>query len=253
MLVRDEVGPAVAHAGHEAQHEGIDQVVDVQRMVERPAVAEHGEGAARHALEDHEEALGVAGTVDRRGPQDHRLHPAAGELRHERLGLVLGALVVVGRLDRRVFVGGRVLHVAVHAAGAAIDELPNAGLEGGLQHDAGALDVDLVVEGVGHVELAKSRREMEHELDPSHALLHHLTVGHRPEDDLGAHRPQGIALESVLVVQGHDLVPRRAKAPDQRRAGEARTSGDQNPHAHSLLVAPTIRDALFPLRVPNLV
>ena len=238
MLVGDEVLPPVADPGREAEHEGVDQVVDVERVIERLAVAEHREGAAGDALEDHEEALGIAGTVDGRGTQDHRLHLAAGELLDQRLGLVLGALVVVGRLDRRVLVRRRMVHVAVHAAGAAVDELPDPGPDRGLEHVPGALDVDVVVEGVGHVELAERRGEVEHVLHAPHAALDHGTVGHRSDDHLGAHGAEGVALKAVLVVQSHDLVPRPPKAPDQCRTREPCTARDKDPHSRSLVVIP---------------
>src|SRR5436190_1779350 len=91
LLVPDRRAP-VAHAGLLHEQERIDQVVDVERMVERAAVAEHRERAGLRALEDHEEALGIAGPVDRRRAQDHRGQAALVVLEHEGLGLVLGAL-----------------------------------------------------------------------------------------------------------------------------------------------------------------
>jgi hypothetical protein len=67
-LVGDEISLAVADVGAHRRHEGVDEVVDVERVIERLAVAEHRERAARDALEDHEEPLRVAGAVDRGGP-----------------------------------------------------------------------------------------------------------------------------------------------------------------------------------------
>ena len=53
--------------------------------------------------------------------------PLRAELARELLGFELGALIDVAGSERRVFVGGRLLDVAVHAAGAAVHDAADAG------------------------------------------------------------------------------------------------------------------------------
>ncbi len=130
VLVGDQIRLAVADVERHGGDEGVDEVVDVERVIERLAVAEHRKHAARDAPEDHEEPLGIAGPVDGRRPQDRRAQPAPIPLAHERLRFVLRLLVVVGGLDRRVLVGRRIVDVAVHAAGAAVDDLLHARTRG---------------------------------------------------------------------------------------------------------------------------
>ena len=133
VLVGDQVGLAVADLGRHGRDECVDEVVDVERVVQRPAVAEHRKDAARDALEDHEEPLGVAGAVDGGRPQDRRAQAGGGSTRAKRTARPrTSLLVVVGRLDRRVLVGGRIVDVAMHAAGAAVDDFLDAGASGGV-------------------------------------------------------------------------------------------------------------------------
>jgi hypothetical protein len=114
----------------------------------------------------------------------------------------------------------------VHAAGAAIHELPHLGLQRRFDHVAGALDVDLIVKGMGNVELPESGREMKDVLDAPHAPLDDGAVRHRPDDHFRPHRPERVALESVLVVERDDLVSRFAQPTDQCRSGEACATSD---------------------------
>ena len=69
----------------------------------------------------------------------------ASELARELLGVELGALIDVAGIERRVLVGRRMLDVTVHAAGAAVDDAPDAGGARRLEHMARAVDVDRAI------------------------------------------------------------------------------------------------------------
>jgi len=238
LLVGDQVGLPVALAGRHHQQAGVDQVVDVKRVVERAAAAEHREPARGDAPVDQVETLGVAGAVDRRGPAHHRREAAAPELGDHRLGLVLGLLVVVGGMHGRLLVRRGPLDVAVHAAGAAVDELAHAGGDRGLQRVARALDVDLPVVPLRDVHLAEGGREVVDELDALHHAVEQRPVGHRPDDDLRAPVAELLRLEPLLVVEGDHLVLLVEQPPHQGLAHEARPARDQHPHPPPSPAAP---------------
>ena len=98
-------------------------------------------------------------------------------IEHQRLRVVLGLLVIVRRADRRVLGGGRMLDVAVNAAGAAVHELAHAGIERRLQHDARALDVDFAIVTARHVHFSERRRDMMHYVGARDAAPDGLRVG----------------------------------------------------------------------------
>src|SRR3954451_5898133 len=139
-------------------------------MVESAPAPEHGECSVGNPLEDHEEALRIARSVDGSGSLDHDLH-VTGLALHQRLRFVFGSLVIVGWTDRGVFIRRRVFHVAMNAAGAAVQELAAAAPPRCVEHYPSSLDIHLVVEGVGNVELPECRCQMEDELRTPDTLL----------------------------------------------------------------------------------
>jgi len=199
-------------------------------MVEGPAAAEHREGPGGDAAEDHLEAFGISRAVDGRGPEDDRVQAPPVVLEHDRLRLVLGALVVIRRTDRRVLTAGRVVDVAVDAAGAAVDELPDARRLRGLQHVPGAPDVHVFIVAIRDVQLAERGREVLDDLDALDALPHDVPVGHAADHDPRTPVAQLLGSESLLVIEGDDLMAEVEQAADESLAGEARASRDENLH-----------------------
>ena len=102
--------------------------------------------------------------------------------------------------------GRRVSDVAVDAAGAAVDELADAGGLRLLQADARAPDVNVPVIALGDIELPEGGGQMKHDLRTRHASAHRGQVGNRTDDDLGPPGAQLRGLKPLLVVEGHHLV-----------------------------------------------
>ena len=94
----------------------------------------------------------------------------------------------------------------MHAAGAAVDDFLHADSRGRRQHVARALDVDLVVVLLGHVELAKGRRQVMDDVDALHRARDDVAVRDGAENDLRAAAFQLGRGEAFLVVQHHDGV-----------------------------------------------
>ena len=117
-----DVGPPRRRRHLAAEPEPLDQVVDVGQMVEDLARPERDEPAPRDAPEQLQQPA-VAGAVDAARPGDHQFDPGPRRrLAAEALPLELRPLVLVARPQRRVFVGRRVLDVAVHADRAAMHD-----------------------------------------------------------------------------------------------------------------------------------
>jgi hypothetical protein len=146
------------------------------------------------------------------------------------LALVLGKLVVVLGLDRRVLVAGRVVDVAVHALRAAIDDLADALLLRQLQQAAEAALVDLGVDLVGHVDLAERRRQVVHHLHAVQGLGQRLRVRHGAIDDLRAALLEFVVEQPLLVVQHDRLVAAVQHPPRQMAAREPRPACHQYLH-----------------------
>ena len=119
---RDEEGLAHRLRPLERQQEALEQVVDVDRVIERPARADDRVPPARDRPEELQEAR-LARPVDRAGPHDrHRQAATAVEVEGQRLGLRLRGLVHVAGRDGRGLVGRRMLDVAVDAHRGGVDE-----------------------------------------------------------------------------------------------------------------------------------
>ena len=113
-----------------AQPKAFDEIVDVGQMVVDLAAAERDPAAPRDAAKQLQQPA-IAGTVDAAGPRDRDLdaEPRARFAR-EPLAFELRLLIDVARPERRVFVGGRMLDIAVHADRAAVDHAAHAGAGG---------------------------------------------------------------------------------------------------------------------------
>ena len=195
------------------------------------AVAEHREPSLGGLAIDHVEALGIARPVDGGGAQYRRIEPPLRKVEHDGLGQIFGLLIVIRRLYRRSLGGRRIFDVAVHPAGAAIDQFAHFGGERLLQHDARSLDVDLVVVAAGNVEFAERGRQMLHDFDALHAAAHDGAIGHGADDDLGAPAAQLVRLVAFLVVEPDHLMAVVEQSLDERLAGEPRCTGNQNFHS----------------------
>ena len=86
--------------------------------------------------------------ADRPNDDDIESRGPPAELGGQALALELRALVDVARRERRRLVGGRILDMTVHAAGAAVHDARRCRPARGFEHMTRALDVDPRVRGV---------------------------------------------------------------------------------------------------------
>ena len=123
-----------------------------------------------------------------------------------------------------------------------------------VHHVPCSLDVYFVVDALGYVELAESRREMEDELHALHARGDGRGVRHGSDVNVRAHRPERVTRQARLVVERHDLMSGAEQSADERSAREPRSPSDQNFHTPSspqctldcgrLMPTPSRRDLL---------
>jgi hypothetical protein len=126
LAAGEDVGAAGCGGNGAAQTEALDQVVDIGQVIEDAAVAEDDEAAAGDAAEEFQQAA-VARSVDARRPRDNDLDPGVARgVSCDALAFEFGLLINVARTERRVFVGGGMLDVAVDTDGAAVHDPPCA-------------------------------------------------------------------------------------------------------------------------------
>ncbi len=231
LRVGDDVGLPLRRRLFRRQLVRVHEVFDVDRVVEHLAVAEEREKPLLDPLVHHQKPPRIARAVERRRPQDRDVHALLDEFLRDLFALVLGKLVVVLGLDRRILVAGRILDVAVHALRAAIDDLLHALFARQLQQAAEAALVDLGVDPVGHVDLAERRGQVVHDLDAVERFRQRLLVRHGAVDDLRAALDEFVVEQPLLVVQHDDLVAAVQHPPRQMAAREARPARHQYLHA----------------------
>ena len=211
---------------HRRQQEDLRQVVHVNEVVELAAGAAHdGKDGPPGHLEDLEEAP-VAGPVDGGRPDDgERQALPWREVAEPELGIGLGLLVDVARVERVLLVGRRMLDMAVHADGGHMNKPLEAGIpQGSPGQEPGALDMDLAVGLVGNAGLAVGGRDMKDHLDAGGSAVHGGGIEHLPLDPLDRQvraRARGGADDRP------DTGAAFAKFPDKDRAGEAGGTGDK--------------------------
>ena len=175
-------------------------------MIESFTVAEHGEHTLVHPLEDHLETLRVAGTINGGRTENHCVHALGAVFVHQRLGIILGFLIVVSRLNGSVFVGGRIVHIAMHAAGGAVDEFLHLMGKRSFKHDLRAADIHLVIVTVRHVQLAERGGQVLHHLHAVHAAFHRSSVRDAADDHLCPPRTNFLRFQALLIIQADHLV-----------------------------------------------
>ena len=106
---------------------------------------EHHKSPPRDASEQLQQPA-IAGAVDARRTCDRDRHPRARRrIASDALAFDFRHLIDIAGPQRRVFVRGRMLDVAVHANRAAVDKPPNAGGGGGVDQIAHGRGVDRAV------------------------------------------------------------------------------------------------------------
>ena len=126
---------------------------------------------------------------------------------HQGFGLVLGLLIVVGGGNRRVFVGRGIFDIAMHPAGAAVNESLYPGRNGSIENYLGAADVNLVIISVGHIELAKGSSEMVHNVNARHRFFDHRGIRDAADNDLDAPIANFAGFDPFFVIQCNNVMP----------------------------------------------
>src|SRR6185369_5543871 len=214
------------------QHETLYEIVDIDGVEVGLTVADEQEHALLHHLE-HLEQANVTRPIDRAGAYHDHLN-AAGAFRSAtgKLGLELGFLIEVHRIEWRVFVRGDLLDAAVHADGRAIDEAPDARLLGSVEqvHRAFVIDLEEILIGAF---AAKHRGDVENRVGARDETPQRILILKIALDDLQAWRgfdPLGVTHKRA------DRITVGQQTLDQRIAGEpgAAGDGDERLIAHGL-------------------
>ena len=141
------------------------------------------------------------------------------------LALELRELVVVLGLDRAAFVAGRVFHVAVHALGAAVDNLSDPGRPGGIEQVAHGVHVGFPVNALWQVHAPECGGQVEDDLSALHEPGVQAAIGHASQRDPRPVLHKVVVCDVLLVVEHGHLVPTREQAVDEMAAGEAGAAG----------------------------
>ena len=209
-----------------AQAEPVDEVVDERQMVIDFPVAERDPAAARDAPKELQQPA-IAGTVDARGPHDRDLDAEArAGVAGQALSLEFRDLIDVAGLERRVFVGGRMLDVAVDADRAAVHDAADAGARGRVDHVRGCGRVDGAVDLVAEAGLPVHRGDVIDDVDAVGRGSQRVAIAQvaRHQRDPGLFQRRGCRRLDPHQ-RGHHVAARREGA-SQMPSGKARRPGD---------------------------
>ncbi len=170
--------------------ERCDQIVDVDHVVARAAIAEQDHSLAAGKLIELDQP-GVAGAVDGCRSDRHDLHPVAGIAQRQLVAFRLGDLVDPVRSDRRRLARRWADDVAVDADRAAVDHAAHAMAPRRLHHQADRLDVDLTIAVVGQVGLAEGAGDAVDGVDSGHGPIDRLGIGDVALAQLDLGQPRG--------------------------------------------------------------
>ena len=181
MYVRPAAAGTVPHS-----RKPVAQVVDVRDVVVVPSAAQHHEPAARDLAEDLEQPP-IARPVDARRPRDHQLDAGARRgLAPHLLAKQLAVLIHVAWLERRVFVGRRMLDVAMHADGAAMDDTPAALLGRHVDERGDGVGIDVAIGRRRQARFAIERADVVDDVDAGHRAPQARSIGEVAGDHLDA-------------------------------------------------------------------
>ena len=131
----------------------------------------------------------------------------------------------------------------MNPTGAAVNESLHPGRDGSIENDLGTADVNLVIIGVGHIELAKGGSEMVHNVNALHCFFDHGGIRDAADNDLDAPIANLPGFDAFLVVQCNNVMPIVVQSLDQRLAGKAGASRDQDSHQCISLRAVIVKPA----------
>ncbi len=117
LLIGNQIGLAVSPSLFLGQQKGINKMINIQGMIQCFTAAEHGKESLLHPLEDHKKPFRIARAVNGSRSQNDAGHTVFMVLKDYGLGPILGLLIIIGGIDRRIFIGRWIINIAVHATG----------------------------------------------------------------------------------------------------------------------------------------
>ncbi len=208
-----------------AQAEALDEIVDMGQMVIDPAASERDPSTPGHAAKQLQQPT-VAGAVDAGRPDDHDLDAEARARPASQLfAFELGDLVDVARPERRVFVGRRMLHVAVHADRAAMDEPTDAGSCGRFDQPLDSAGVDVTIHLVPQSRFAVHRRDVIDDVCPGRGFGERFRATQIAGDEIDAGGAQ-IGRAALVADERADLLAARRQRAREMPARKPGRAGD---------------------------
>ena len=216
-----------------AQPEALDEVVDVGEMVVDLAAARASEsGRARR----RETASAAADRRVRRCRSAARsttsMPSARAGFARQPLAFELGVLVDVAGLERRVFVGRRMLDVAVDADRAAVHHAPDAGARPRPRRASPtAVGVDGAVGVRRKPGLPVDRGDVIDDVDARRRRARARARSRRsPDDQLDARRVERAGARPASRTSARTVVAARGQRAREVAAGEAGRAGYEDAH-----------------------
>ena len=217
LSARQDVRPVCGSRHFAAQPEAFDEVIDVRQMIKDVPRAQHHKSPPRNAPEQLQQPA-IAWAVDARRTRDRDRHPRTRRrIASDALAFDFRHLINIAGPQRRVFVGGRMLDVAMHANRAAVDNPPNAGRGGGIDQIAHGRGVDRAVRGRRNAGLPVYGGDVIDHFDVAYGARKRRTILERADHRFDA---RGFQIASLLGsgarVPGRHILGARAYAPDGR-------------------------------------
>ena len=209
-----------------AQHDSVDEIVDVHHVQLRSAAADHHENAASDGPIELQEAQ-VSLAIDRAGPYDDDTLAAPRRVHDGALGLELGALIDVAGAERVALIGRRMGDVSMHAAGRAVNDPLAVEAARGLEHIAGAAYVDVAVIAVGMPGRAEHCRDVVNLVAAARGGNHIIERRKLSNAHLYAVGGERLRLRRIPHQRPH-LAALSDETSSEITAGEAGGAGDEN-------------------------
>jgi hypothetical protein len=207
VLIGNEIGLPLNYFLRGGQFEGIDQVINIDRMVEGLAIAKHQEDTPLHQAEEDQESPWITRTVDGGWTKGYGVESFLDIVPHDPLPFILRQLVVILRRDGGLLVSRGILYVTVDALGTAIDESADLKPVSGIREISGPLHIYIPIVLVRDVQLPKRGSEVIHHLTFLCHGIHERPICDACQFDFGSPRLELVVEKALLVIHHEDFVP----------------------------------------------
>ncbi len=158
------------------QHQRINQIVYIQRMIECFTRAEHGESSLVDLFKDHLKALRISRAIDSSRTKNHRFHPFFTILVNQGFGIVFCLLIIVTRLYGSIFITRRIIDITMYPAGGTVDKFFHLMGIGRFKNSPGTADIHLIIIAVRYIQFPECCGKMLYDIYAFHAPVNHCTV-----------------------------------------------------------------------------